>query len=83
MSKSARRAPARLPSFRIDEIDRRVAQLHGVLGVLMSALPPRGKAQVFTEDLRNVAWLLDDLIHEVNKHAQALWKQASANQEVR
>lgn len=78
MSKSARVSD--LPSRYIDGIDRRVAQLSGLFGLLLALDHEASDPTIYAKDFCATVWLLQDVLDEIHRHAQALFKQT---QEVR
>lgn len=64
----------------IDRINQRVLQLHGVFGVVrtLTSLPDMRGVDLCPGDLGNLAWLIDDLLDEINEQADALHAQLSA-----
>jgi hypothetical protein len=76
MSKS-RSSPPYLAD-NIDHINNRVLQLHGVFGVLRSLSNQSQEVGVFPDDLGNLAWLVDDLLDEINASADKLFDQLSS-----
>lgn len=64
----------------IDRINRRVLQLHGIFGVVctLTSLPDMRCVDLYPGDLGNLAWLVDDLLDEINEQADALHAQLAA-----
>lgn len=62
----------------IDAIDRRVAHLRGLFGVLGSAAHCRGEDELplSREDLVNLTWLVEDYLSEIHEWAQRLHRAA-------
>lgn len=64
----------------IDRINQRVLQLRGVFGVVstLTSLPDSPDVNLHPGDLGNLAWLVDDLLNEINEQADALHLQLAA-----
>ena len=62
----------------IDAIDRRIAHLRGVFGVLGSAAhsPAADELPLSREDLVNLTWLVEDYLTEISEWAQRLNRAA-------
>lgn len=62
----------------IDAIDRRVAQLRGVFGVLGSVAYCKANDEMplSREDLVNLTWLVEDYLSEISEWAQRLNRAA-------
>lgn len=75
--------PVKSPSRHIDTIDERLLQLHAVCGLLRALDRSENGAMFYADDIGNLAWLVDELLDDLNRAAQALYKQALAGQEVR
>lgn len=57
----------------IDHINQRIYQLHALFGVVRSmASKDAPEVDMAPEDLAGVAWLADDLLDEVEEHADKL-----------
>ena len=71
MSKSRSSPQFRLPphpwdSSPADAIDRRVAHLRGVFGIIGSLCPPKAsEITVNADDLGNLTWLVQDYLHDI------------------
>lgn len=58
----------------IDAIERRLAHLRGIFGVLSQTThaPDIGDVTLSREDLVNLAWLVDDYLMEIHQWADRL-----------
>lgn len=59
----------------IDHINNRVLQLHGVFGVVRSLTTQDQEVGIVPDDLGNLAWLVDDILDEIDTSANKLFDQ--------